>query len=73
MRGRLRALIGEDSPTILENLLGLFEDLRWVGVVGTVPAEADACAWMDAREQDCDVAIIDMLLSSETAWAYSSI
>lgn len=61
---RLRALIVEDSPVILENLQALLEEQGSVEVVGTVTAEGDACAWMDARTQGCDVAIIDLFLKS---------
>ena len=64
MGGRLRALIVEDNPTILENLRDMLEELELVEVVGAVPAERDACAWMDGRTQGCDVAIIDLFLAS---------
>ena len=61
---RLRALIVEDSPVILENLQALLEEHGAVEVVGTAAAQHDACAWMDARTQGCDVAIIDLFLKS---------
>ncbi len=63
MLHKLRALIIEDSPAILENLQGLLEELELVQVVGTAVDEAQACAWMDARTNGCDVAIIDMFLT----------
>ncbi len=61
---RLRALIVEDSPVILENLQALLEEHGAVEVVGTAVAQHDACAWMDERTQGCDVAIIDLFLKS---------
>lgn len=61
---RLRALIVEDSPLILENLQALLEEHGSVEVVGTATAQHDACAWMDERTQGCDVAIIDVFLKS---------
>ena len=66
MPHRLRALIVEDSPAILESLQGLLEELELVVVVATAAAEAEACAWMDARTNGCDVAIIDMFLAQGT-------
>lgn len=59
---RLRALIIEDNALILENLLGLLEELETVEIVGTAAAEAEACHWLDSRTQACDVAIIDIFL-----------
>ena len=59
---RLRALIVEDHPVVLESLQGLLEELGSVDVVGTASAEADACRWMDSRTQACDVAIVDIFL-----------
>ncbi len=64
MGDKLRALIVEDSSVILENLQGLLNDLGSIEVVGTAEGETDACAWMDARTNGCDVAIIDMFLAS---------
>jgi DNA-binding NarL/FixJ family response regulator len=59
---RLRALIIEDHPVILESLQGLLEDLAAVDIVGTASAEAEACHWMDSRTQACDVAVVDIFL-----------
>ncbi len=63
MPTKLRALIIEDSPAILENLQEFLEELELVKVVATAGAEAEACAWMDARTNGCDVAIIDLFLA----------
>ena len=62
MASRLRALIVEDHPVVLESLQGLLEELAAVEVVGTASAEAEACHWMDSRTQACDVAIVDVFL-----------
>lgn len=62
--GRLRALIIEDHPVILESLHGLLEDLAGVDIVGTAAAEAEACQWMDSRTQACDVAVVDIFLKA---------
>ena len=59
---RLRALVIEDHPVVLESLQGLLEELAAVDIVGTASAEADACHWMDSRTQACDVAIVDVFL-----------
>ncbi len=60
---RLRALIVEDHPVVLESLQGLLEDLAAVDVVGTAAGESEACEWMDSRTQACDVAIVDVFLT----------
>ena len=60
----LRALIVEDSATILENLTGLLEELGLVEIVATAAAEAEACRWMDRRSDGCDICIIDLFLES---------
>ena len=59
---RLRALIVEDHPVVLEGLYGLLEELAAVDIVGIASAEAEACQWMDSRTQACDVAIVDVFL-----------
>lgn len=59
---RLRALIVEDHPVVLESLQGLLEELAAVDVVGTASGEAEACQWLDSRTQACDVAIVDVFL-----------
>jgi DNA-binding NarL/FixJ family response regulator len=59
---RLRALIVEDHPVVLESLQGLLEDVAAVDVVGTAAGESEACEWMDSRTQACDVAIVDVFL-----------
>ena len=60
----LRALLVEDSALILENLRASLEEMSAVEVVGTAANECEACSWMDTRHQACDVAIVDVFLSS---------
>ena len=64
MSRRIRALIVEDSPFILENLQAMLEENGSVEVVGTAAAQVQACARMDSRTQGCDIAIIDIFLRS---------
>jgi DNA-binding NarL/FixJ family response regulator len=60
----VRILLVEDNPLIVENLQAMLEELVHAKVVATAAAQAEACAWMDARTNGCDVAIIDVFLSS---------
>ena len=63
----LRAFIVEDSPVILENLVGTLEELANVEVVGSVADEAAAIHWMHQDPQGgADVVIIDVFLRSGT-------
>ncbi|MDQ2736231.1 MAG: response regulator, partial [Pseudomonadota bacterium] len=54
----------EDNPLIRDALREMLEEDAQVRVVGTAEAQAEACAWMDARTNGCDVAIIDVFLSA---------
>jgi DNA-binding NarL/FixJ family response regulator len=61
----LRAFIVEDSPVILENLIGTLEELANVEVVGSVGDEAAAIGWITRAPQDgADLFIIDIFLHS---------
>jgi len=63
----LRAFIVEDSPVILENLVGTLEELANVEVVGSVADEAAAIQWMRQDPNGgADVVIIDVFLRSGT-------
>ena len=63
----LRAFIVEDSPVILENLVGTLEELANVEVVGSVGDEAAAINWMSQDPLDgADVFIVDVFLRSGT-------
>jgi DNA-binding NarL/FixJ family response regulator len=61
---KLRALIVEDSPVVLENLTETLEEMAGVEVVATAANEPGALAWMDSRSDGCDVVIIDIFLKS---------
>ncbi|MBV8605702.1 MAG: response regulator transcription factor [Pelomonas sp.] len=62
----LRAFIVEDSPVILENLVGTLEELANVEVVGAVGDEAGAVRWMSEAQGAADLFIVDVFLSSGT-------
>ena len=59
---KLRAFVVEDSPIILESLVDALEAEADVEIVGSANSERDALAWFDARDDGCDVAIIDIFL-----------
>ncbi len=58
----LRIFLVEDHPRIVEHLQATLEDLAQAEIVATAAAQEEACAWMDARTNGCDVAIIDIFL-----------
>ena len=60
----LRVLLVEDNPLLVKELQAALEELAGARVVATAATEDEACTWMDARTQGCDVAIIDILLKS---------
>lgn len=60
---RLRVLIVEDSALIRDNLRAMLEQLGSIDVVAQAAGERDACMWMDARNQACDVVMVDIFLS----------
>ena len=60
----LRTFIVEDSPIILDNLVATLEELADVKVVGSVPDEKAAVAWIRSGEHDFDLIIIDIFLKS---------
>ncbi|MBW8846238.1 MAG: response regulator [Burkholderiales bacterium] len=63
----LRAFIVEDSPVILENLVGTLEELANVQVVGSAGDEAAAVRWMCMHAgEKADVFIVDVFLNSGT-------
>ena len=63
----LRAFIVEDSPVILENLVGTLEELANVEVVGSAGDEAAAVRWMSKHAgEKTDVFIVDVFLTSGT-------
>lgn len=60
----LRILLVEDNIHIVESLQAMLEDLTQARVVAVAAEQAQACAWMDARTNGCDVAIIDVFLKA---------
>lgn len=61
-----RVFLVEDSFLLQEELTTTLEELAPVRVVGTATGSREACDWMDARTQGCDVAIVDLFLKSGT-------
>lgn len=59
---RLKIYIVEDNPTIRENLIGTLEELAGVTAVGMAETENDGKAWLTDRQQDWDLAIVDLFL-----------
>ena len=60
----LKALIVEDNPIILGNLVTTLEELTEVKVVATVDNEADAVRELTQRGQELDLVIIDVFLTA---------
>lgn len=60
----LRTFIVEDSAIILDNLVATLEELADVKVVGAVPDEKSALAWIDGAADAVDLIIIDIFLKS---------
>lgn len=59
---RLKIYIVEDNPTIRENLIGTLEELAGVTAVGMAETENDGKAWLTDRQQEWDLAIVDLFL-----------
>ena len=51
----LRTFIVEDSRIILDNLVATLEELADVKVVGSVPDEKSALAWIDGAADAVDL------------------
>ncbi len=58
----LRAYLVEDSQVIRENLIAALEEMLPLKVVGVSEEESVAVAWLKDPNNDCDIAIIDILL-----------
>ncbi len=58
----IRTFIVEDSPVILDGLIGALEEFTPVQVVGTSDNEEAAVTWLAEHPQDCDLVIIDVFL-----------
>lgn len=59
---RLKTYIVEDNPTIRENLIGTLEELACVIAVGTAETENEGKAWLNAKQHEWDLAIVDLFL-----------
>lgn len=60
----VKALIVEDSPVILANLVATLEELAQVEVVGAVGDEAAALRWIERPSAPFELMIIDLFLKS---------
>jgi DNA-binding NarL/FixJ family response regulator len=61
---QLKAFIVEDSPVIRENLVAALEEMAPIEVVGTAEDEAGAVSWLSARDNRCDLVVVDIFLKS---------
>lgn len=62
----LRALIVEDNPTILSNLVSTLEELTNVRVVGSASSEASAVQALQQHAHALDLVIVDIFLAAGT-------
>jgi DNA-binding NarL/FixJ family response regulator len=60
----LRALIVEDNPVILNNLVATLEELADLSVVSSVGNEKAAIEELTTRAPDLDLVIVDIFLTS---------
>jgi DNA-binding NarL/FixJ family response regulator len=60
----LRALIVEDNPVILNNLIATLEELADLRVVGAVGNEKEAIDELTSRAPELDLVIVDIFLTS---------
>lgn len=60
----LRALIVEDNPVILNNLIATLEELTDLHVVSAVGNEREAAKELTRRATELDIVIIDIFLTS---------
>jgi two-component system, OmpR family, response regulator len=62
----IKTFIVEDSPVIRENLVATLEELTGVTVVGTAETEKEGVAWLTNRNNNWDIAIVDLFLKQGT-------
>lgn len=60
----LRALIVEDNPVILNNLIATLEELTDLRVVGAAANEKEAVEELSNRAPELDLVIVDIFLTS---------
>ena len=58
----LKTYIVEDNATIRDNLIATLEELANVDVVGTAEMENEGKAWLLVKDQQWDLAIVDLFL-----------
>jgi len=61
---QLKAFIVEDSPVIRENLVAALEEMAPIRVVGNAEDESAAIGWLNQRENECDLVVVDIFLKS---------
>lgn len=60
----VKALIVEDNPVILDNLVITLEELAQVQVVGSVADEPGALRWINNAPEPFDLMIVDIFLKA---------
>ena len=58
----LKTYIIEDNATIRDNLTATLEELAHIDAVGTAETESEGKAWLVEKNQQWDLAIVDMFL-----------
>ncbi len=59
---RLKTYIVEDNATIRDNLIATLEELARIEAVGTAETESEGKAWLAEKDQQWDLAIVDLFL-----------
>ena len=58
----LKTYIVEDNATIRDNLIATLEELASIDAVGTSETENEGKAWLVEKDQQWDLAIVDLFL-----------
>lgn len=58
----LKTYIVEDNATIRDNLMATLEELANIDAVGTAETENEGKAWLVEKDQQWDLAIVDLFL-----------
>ena len=58
----LKTYIVEDNATIRDNLIATLEELAGIEAVGTSETENEGKAWLAQKDQQWDLAIVDLFL-----------
>ncbi|WP_372826124.1 response regulator transcription factor [Polaromonas sp.] len=59
---RQKTYIVEDNATIRDNLIATLEELAGIESVGTAETENEAKEWLRNKDQEWDLAIVDLFL-----------